>query len=548
MSNNNTRYEQLIAELEQLKKLADEQNHLYKSSRDLLYEGLARVYLWWREANKEEGLLERIYSEYNIQYKKITKHDIQFSPLLRYLWNMDGTVNSNKIDAWNRALNNIHVEFENQKEYYKVNSKDKIISYIDTSGGVTALTGYIDKPSEDNRTPKNKLSKTAQEKLTDAHLQKSKHFFATAATPIANLPTTIHLPAADSGLTLGLLRKTANGYELLSTIDDNDLVNQALVASYKHTSEEMPYTVRFITEIIRTQTLPHQISKLSDRLTEISKYKVGGETRKQYRRLLFISATQQFVLSDNRAGCSVVTIAKPYSEILDAQEDVALAVRDRRFIEANLIYSFDFNFYTADATDKVPAIENEAASHKLMVENTVTKKFQFIRFFPLTTNKSAARFQAVLKPGFEFKPTYTATLDRQWIGNMYALFLSRWVNGYGKNIKRVEHRIMQLGLGNASIIFGFTLRADKFTTFEEVGFDTVLNDVEPQSVQVLSKDIVPILYNLTALEIDGDVLLEADSKMLRFTFKTECADYSINVPCCTTKAKRIGDYFEEHGH
>ena len=107
---------------------------------------------------------------------------------------------------------------------------------------------------------------------------------------------------------------------------------------------------------------------------------------------------------------------------------------------------------------------------------------------------------------------------------------------------------MQLVLGNASIIFGFTLRADKFTTFEEIGFDTVQNNVEPQSVQVLSKDIVPILYNLSALEIDGDVLLEADSKMLRFTFKTDCADYSINVPCCTSKAKRIGDYFEEHGH
>jgi hypothetical protein len=64
---------------------------------------------------------------------------------------------------------------------------------------------------------------------------------------------------------------------------------------------------------------------------------------------------------------------------------------------------------------------------------------------------------------------------------------------------------------------------------------------------VLSKDIVPVLNALVQVEVDGDVELKADEKMLRFAFKTESAEYTISVPCCTSKAKRIADYFEAYG-
>ena len=54
MKDNVTRYNKLKAEIEELKKFADTQSHHYKKSREMLYEGLSRVYLFWREASKEE--------------------------------------------------------------------------------------------------------------------------------------------------------------------------------------------------------------------------------------------------------------------------------------------------------------------------------------------------------------------------------------------------------------------------------------------------------------------------------------------------------------
>ena len=61
------------------------------------------------------------------QYKKSINAEVNFSPILRYLWGVDGTVNSNKIDLWNRALNGVHVAVSADKAYYKQNAIQKII-------------------------------------------------------------------------------------------------------------------------------------------------------------------------------------------------------------------------------------------------------------------------------------------------------------------------------------------------------------------------------------------------------------------------------------
>ena len=58
-----TRYKRLKAEIANLQQLADNQKYHYKSSKELLYEGLSRVYMWWVDASKEKGLLNQLYNE-----------------------------------------------------------------------------------------------------------------------------------------------------------------------------------------------------------------------------------------------------------------------------------------------------------------------------------------------------------------------------------------------------------------------------------------------------------------------------------------------------
>lgn len=540
-------YQKLKAELEDLKQLADRQNHHYKSSRELLYEGLSKVYMWWQEASKDETLLLKLYSEYNLQYKKQTKHEVVFSPLLRYLWNMDGSIHSNKIDLWNRALNAVHTAVQNNKEYYKSNTLQKLITFISSSGGAKALAGYSEsEQNTDNTATKNKLTKTAEQKLANAHLVNGKTFFANNSTALAQFKTK-HTLANVDGFTLALVRANDTGYEIIGTLNDKSLVEQAVIAAYKRTSEQMPNTARLLTEIIRTQTLPSSIAKLAADLAENSKYK-GDKDKpmKQLKRLLYIASEGKFVLSENRSACSPVTIATPHANILNSENDVVLAVRDRTYIEHNLIHSGDFNFYTADAAETVPATENESANFKLKLENTVTKKFRFIRFYPLSTFPfPPTKTQAILKTSVPFKPTYTVKLTADWLYEMNALFLARWVNGFGAKMKRAEHKLLRLTLTKTFIAFSYNFKGKQFKENEVI--DLAKDAKGEADVHVLSKDIVPVLNALVNMEIVCDVLLEADDKMLRFTLATDCADYSINVPCCTIKAKRIDDYFDAYG-
>ncbi len=94
----NSKPKRLAQELDELIALADRQAHAYKSARDLLWEALSKLLVWWMRANKQKGYLDRLYKQRGIQYKATTDQSVNFSPLLRLIWEMDGTLNAATID------------------------------------------------------------------------------------------------------------------------------------------------------------------------------------------------------------------------------------------------------------------------------------------------------------------------------------------------------------------------------------------------------------------------------------------------------------------
>ena len=557
MAASTARYKKLKAELGKLQKLADDQKHHYVKSTQLLYEGLSSVYLWWQEANKEEGLLEKLYDEYNIQFKKQTKQDIPFSPLLKYLWNMDGSLKPAKIDQYNKALNNLHKEVQINKQYFKTNTLQKLITLISNKGGIIKMAGYgMDEPDSNNgrrnsSKPK-KLSKDSAQKLDNAHLENGQSYFATAL-PIAKLTTHDTLSSVDSGLALAVIRKEKNGYDIVATVDDKNLIDQAVTRAYKRTSNQMPYTARLITEIIRSQLLPTKIADLAPSLVDTCNYKPGNKTlkRKQLKRLMYIAKDGTFVLSTNRSSCSVVTTANPIQQIFKKKEkkDLALAVNDRTYIENNLIHTDNFNFYTTDSKRYVSKTSNETASYKMKLENTVTKDYRFIRFYHLSTyNSNLSRIQATVKLDIKFNPKYETTITPIWIREMYYSFLDCWVNGFGKKMKRPENESLKLTFDKSFIAIYFNKTNGDYAEHERIDYGDKITANSILTANVLSRDFIPVLNALTTLEINGNVKLAADKFMLQLQFTTDCADYCISVPFCDEKGKRFDEHMEAYGN
>jgi len=551
MATKQTLKSKLQKELAQLKQLADKQSHMYVSSRNMLYEGLAKVYLWWQEANKEKGLLEKLYKENGIQYKKEIKADENYSPLLRYLWGMDGTVNSNTIDLWNRALNKVNGAVNADKAFYKQNTVQKIITYIDTKGGIRGLAAYDSTQVDIAKEPKQKKAKVdvnVEKKRHEEHLAKGFAYYAKSATPISKFQSKHSLPTADSSIGLGLFRKTKNGYELLKAIDDKELIEQALVSSYARSTDSVPYTVRLITEIISTQTVPKPLESLSRSLADKSKYKAeDGTVMMMLKRLLYMAEKRVFVLSASRSTCSPVTIAMPNKQIIDSKQSVALAINDRTYIENNLIHSGDVNFYTTNTPTKVLAIKGELATHKLELENTLTKKYRYIRFYPLTVHKTeASKQQAILKRGMKFKAVHTAKLDVNWLAELNGEFLSRWVNGLGKSIKRKEYAVIALAFGKSGVAFKFCQRANAYVEEELIRY-THASSSKAITVEVLAKDVIPVLNSLVYSELVGGVAVEVDNNAIFFKYKTNSAQYIVAIPTTNSKGIRNEEHFQAYG-
>jgi hypothetical protein len=551
MATKQTLKSKLQKELKLLKQLADEQLHLYVSSRNKLYEGLAKTYLWWQEANKEKGLLEKLYKDNGIQYKKEIKTEENYSPLLRYLWGMDGTVNSNTIDLWNRALNKVNGAVNADKAFYKQNTVQKIITYIDTKGGIRGLAAYDSGRVDLAKEPKKKKTKVdinIEKKQYEEHLVKGLAYYTKSATPIAKFQTKHSLPTADTSIGLGLFRKNKSGYELLKAIDDKALIEQALIGSYARSTDGVPYTVRLITEIIATQTVPKPLESLSRSLADKSKYKTeDGTVLMMLKRLLYMAEKRVFVLSASRSSCSPVTIAIPNKQIIDSKKSVALAINDRTYIENNLIQSGDINFYTTDSPNKFDAIKGEIASHKLELENTITKKYRFIRFYPLAVYKTeVSRQQSILKRGLKFKAVHTAKLDANWLAELNGEFLSRWVNGLGKSIKRKEYAVLAMAFGKSGVTFRFSQRDNKYVEEELIKY-TYPSNSKAIAVEVLAKDVIPVLNSLVYSDIVGNVIVEVDSKAIFFKYKTKSADYIVAIPTTNSKGIRNEEYFEAYG-
>jgi hypothetical protein len=66
-------------------------------------------------------------------------------------------------------------------------------------------------------------------------------------------------------------------------------------------------------------------------------------------------------------------------------------------------------------------------------------------------------------------------------------------------------------------------------------------------VNVLSKDILPLLSGLADTDIKGKVGLSVTEDVIAFAYQTELAAYNVFVPTCAVNGKRNKAVFEAYG-
>lgn len=533
--------------LESLIAEADEITQLYESSQQRLYLNLGATYLWWREAEKQNGFLEELYAE-----KKLVSRggEENFTRLVRLVWQMGWNgYKGPTVQNWARALRGLHQEFKTNKDAYDVtNPQEKIRQFFDSKGGISGVGNLVNpmqKTDEQEGSPTNAKGsdkKTKQEILSETaliakHNEMGELFYSENASPITRIAAkNKRIEVTRKGYAVALLRRTKDGtYDVLGVTNKDEIIQDTIVETYKRNDDNAPQVLRLLAEVIETQALPLQLEKHRPNLADISDVLASdGKTRlKQSKRLVIRASHKDILLSECRGNCSVVTIAVPNHFPSNIKEDITLRAINQRFIEQSIVQNRDLCFFTT-LTQRIEVLDGEGlvASHRLKTKNTVTDKITNLYFYPMSHHANGNEKQVDIDKTAFKAPTWSATVDKAWVDELNSICVSSWLREYGVQINRDRHKQVMLELSKDFVLKFYGTRGKYTQTENSIPKPNVAKGSKNLAFHLRSKDIFPILSALGKQSIVSDILLNASEDVFTIMYKTANASFFIAIPTC----------------
>jgi hypothetical protein len=204
---------------------------------------------------------------------------------------------------------------------------------------------------------------------------------------------------------------------------------------------------------------------------------------------------------------------------------------------------------TGNDKDKVPVLRDtdKVASHRLVVENKVLGKKRAIYFYTLDTVGEHSRPQACINQSAKSSVAFSAPVNKLWLEKVNALFVSGWLREYGERITWAKHKLMRLELDSKKLVISHYGERGNFSN-TSLPIDFPSGGVGKSiKVNVLSKDILPLLSGLADTDIKGKVGLSVTEDVIAFAYQTELAAYNVFVPTCAVNGKRNKAVFEAYG-
>ena len=527
---------------------------LYRNANRTFYKHVVELYMWWRDAEQVPGYLDQAYSWTGKKYKTKVKHGINFAPLFWLAWGPDNGLTDDKANRCSRVLNKLHKLYLAEKQY-RTDSVVKLANYIESKGGINGLVGYgkaVDVEDDDDEEADAAPVLETRLMSTDAMFAElfasARDFYCSVSAPSAiDLDATI--PLTGDGLGLVLVRKVGSQYQLIGASRDDTMVQPVAVQTYLHDYSALPQSVRAIIETISTQCLPRNLQKFYNALQDDAAKGAKAASAKSIRRLLYLHASGELLLSPMHAESGVVTVAKPKQQVFaNVSTDTALLLRCRRAIEQRLIADSDFNFYQTANINTVPefTIPN-LASHVIRLQHRfVPHDYMYMEFWPFYTGGIAPTAQLAVSSTNNGFGTWQGRLSLAWFRKFALEFTTPWLSNHGLNITRAHQKVFHLAFGMNDLTAYFICRNGLFENELAVGFDGAATGGAVITVSVLSKDFAIAMQAVADLGVVSEVNVEVDSDVLALRFSTTAADYRLYIPTCTIDGVRSSKHFKPH--
>ena len=521
-------------------------SNLRKSNLEM-YKHLAEIYFWWQDAKREKGYLEAEYAKLPIKFRN-TNQLVNFIPLFWLIW---GSSNCNKDIAsrHSKAMNEIHKEYLRDKRNYKKDRVYKLAKFIERSNGVNGLCNYkkeeIDTEeafyAEEELLKQEKHIKFLKANANKSILSQTQEaivVYDEAKTFYSSQPTQrildfgSELATNDDELSLVLVRKTAAGYELLGTTNEEALVKAVTITNFKHNLNAIPPAIKCILETLRTQTLPSSLNKSSKYLIEYTK---GKNKKPMYKRLLYRSKTKDFLLSNVRSKVGVVTTVKPITNgFYEGESDIFLSPLSTKIIERKLLANYSFNLYKLESEEKY-TFEVEKLFRLQNMFNW--NDFLHIDFWSFKANYDLPLFQVDVDDNAFDRVSWEHNLEIGFFRQLATKVLDKWFVTHGKLIKRDKGEICQLTFEQSKLSIRFVYVDEDLEAGGEVVFKVPTVSISKMNLRFKTKDIMHVMRAIADFNTNN-VMVRANSDILQFEYANDSATYTISVPTINNKNQR----------
>lgn len=561
--------QQLDDHLQDMKNDAPNVRAQVKIATKVESEFFAKAYLWWRDASMKDGYLEGRYKSDHIKMLK-RQDGISWRPLLNLVTAKQ--ISETDLGLWTKALDRVHEEVSGRPQHYAEDAANRIVYFIQQSGGKTGLAGYHGKIEKARHDPQPVLDRSmllelAGQECEPALLAEAIAFYgATKGHAIAKGAS---IPLATNGFGLMLARDVGGRQEAVDLGNSAPLVEQVLISAYRSNFDALPATMRAVLEPLHILNVPHAVAPDFDGFVEnatLQGHDGKKLNRKPQKRFTYRPKTGDFLLSYGQSAASVVISARPKAPLIDrAAGDLFLPAYVRTLIETRLLYQRLFNLFIPSATRQFnmtpdddlrqciislkpkKAILDVIATNGVM-EDTVRARVSNLRHPPLSfmpfINDHSDLWQAEFKAK-AFKPTWTASVSVSWLRDATAAFFDRWVTTYGNKAKRDMNRVMAVELAKTMTV-NYELSANGGWGSSKV---IECQGTAPQgkaSFTARSVDFAFVLRQIADLNITGSIDMKASSEATVLSFATAQISYVVHIPACNTKGERSSKCFQRY--
>lgn len=548
---------------------------LQKITREHERRIMVNAYLWWLQADAVAGYLESCYQHNHVPYNQ-TKQ-VNFRPLVRLIYK--NSVQKTDLDLWAAALRKVHEEVQSNPKHYAQDPVRDINYYIKTNGGKAGLAGYhakatgqaVAEADDDDELWDDELQlfNLDERELVLALRQQARDFYSTnPQRPTVSTPALLH---NEGGYSVVLMHKDGSTVRLVGSCSDQELIDAALVKTYRDDMTAQPMTVRSVLEPLHVMNTPRTAANAYQRYLPNTIVKDPWSSKsaklKSQRRLTYRAQTQDFLLSYTGVNASVVIISKPRSGVMpkprDAQQgDVFLMHSARQSVERRLLHQSVYNLFEASAkntfhavpqgfiaaaylsfTTRVPVADSGGITAAQVMAVTENLSHPPLSWIPYYSSMGQPLWQTCYD-NTEFSPDWAATMTLDCLRELTLAFLEPWIENRGQQCNRENNQTVMLSLDGT----GWTLQFD----FEPgVGYSQHINQALPvaysgdtaTALRVLTVDWLFVMRQLADLNIVGDIEMCADKHAMVLNFATDANQMQCWIPACDVKGQRDNTHF-----